>query len=192
MRPCADEPVCGYAVISIHAPRVGCDYGRNRPKGGHQDFNPRTPGGVRLYAADYSRHARRGFQSTHPGWGATQFHQTNPTDNSSISIHAPRVGCDKINVPPKSKEPKFQSTHPGWGATFRRPVRPALPHISIHAPRVGCDRRIVKRCIHSRDFNPRTPGGVRLQQSMIMPMILVFQSTHPGWGATEKTGGGRR
>ena len=170
--------------ISIHAPRVGCDSMRLIIHGTlGVDFNPRTPGGVRHSSIRQIQPITHQFQSTHPGWGATRAKKLHQ-GIIKISIHAPRVGCDKINVPPKSKETKFQSTHPGWGATFRRPVRPALPHISIHAPRVGCDRRIVKRCIHSRDFNPRTPGGVRLQQSMIMPMILVFQSTHPGWGAT--------
>ena len=78
-----------------------------------------------------------------------------------ISIHAPRVGCDGIElvemalptdfnprtpcgVRPgrtwsKSRLEEFQSTHPVWGAT---------DHARHHRHRPG-------------DFNPRTPCGVR-------------------------------
>ena len=56
--------------ISIHAPRAGCD--RHLCDGGVKanDFNPRTPCGVRLPCRVQARHPRR------------------------ISIHAPRAGCD--------------------------------------------------------------------------------------------------
>ncbi len=166
--------------ISIHAPRVGCDSMRLIIHGTlGVDFNPRTPGGVRHSSIRQIQPITHQFQSTHPGWGATRAKKLHQ-GIIKISIHAPRVGCDKINVPPKSKEPKFQSTHPGWGATFRRPVRPALPHISIHAPRVGCDRRIVKRCIHSRDFNPRTPGGVRRMCRRSLCVPSYFNPRTPG------------
>ena len=147
-------------AISIHAPRVGCDVA-----------NPRQ-----------RRCAE--FQSTHPVWGATQSRRSRPCrmwyfnprtpcgvrlsmmswlrSDSSISIHAPRVGCDETAAPTVNSLSKFQSTHPVWGATHfsawawacslyfnpRTPcgVRPRRwwGHsgrwwISIHAPRVGCD-----------------------------------------------------
>ena len=35
-----------------------------------------------------------------------------------------------------------------------------------------------------RHFNPRTPGGVRLVGVLVLMLALIFQSTHPGWGAT--------
>ena len=57
---------------------------------------------------------------------------------------------------------QFQSTHPGWGAT-----------VSSMADSVG-----------TMYFNPRTPGGVRLEQYAIVALDKKFQSTHPGWGAT--------
>ena len=83
-----------YRPISIHAPRVGCDVPVKR-------------------IASFSG----SFQSTHPVWGATcdfldaqaQHSYFNPRtpcgvrhiqlvgteDNNLISIHAPRVGCDR-------------------------------------------------------------------------------------------------
>ena len=103
--------------ISIHAPRVGCDCPQGgkvldpfdfnpRTPGGvrrgdclpslmrQADFNPRTPGGVRLFGIFILR-PDSGFQSTHPGWGAT------------FSSCFPPIQWI------------FQSTHPGWGATSR-------------------------------------------------------------------------
>ena len=138
-------------------------------------FNPRTPCGVRL-------HSFSSYSFT-----------------VSISIHAPRVGCDHCVCDGRHDHHKFQSTHPVWGATSRScPLPPPLsnfnprtpcgvrpshsplsfPHrlISIHAPRVGCDS------IHDtilgifRDFNPRTPCGVRLRLGCVdrlHPLISI-------------------
>ena len=124
-----------------------------------------------------------------------------------ISIHAPRVGCD------------------GNGDQ-----RSPCPGISIHAPRVGCDPGTAAAGRRTRDFNPRTPCGVRPASpfhdsrkdthfnprtpcgvrrgpdslaplrrdiSIHAPRVgcdqvveydgldsLIFQSTHPVWGAT--------
>ena len=103
--------------ISIHAPRVGCDFDNPGYPGGGEYFNPRTPCGVR-HAGRGSRPGPERFQSTHPVWGAT-FDQVGAWQGLVISIHAPRVGCDQ------------------WAtAALQR-----WKGISIHAPRVGCDRR---------------------------------------------------
>ena len=58
---------------------------------------------------------------------------------SSISIHAPRVGCDSC-----------------WVSRVSQAVG-----ISIHAPRVGCDGAYVVLTAPLWYFNPRTPCGVR-------------------------------
>ena len=39
--------LCRIYQISIHAPRVGCDFGVYRCPSSRFNFNPRTPGGVR-------------------------------------------------------------------------------------------------------------------------------------------------
>ena len=58
-------------LISIHAPRVGCDFARDSSAVEKPfDFNPRTPGGVR--------------PNIDIRWVGLMY----------ISIHAPRVGCD--------------------------------------------------------------------------------------------------
>ena len=81
------------AAISIHAPREGCDHGIYGTQAQDVIFQSTHP--VRG-ATDQARlHVQRDglFQSTHPVRGATPF-ATHKTCNPSISIHAPREGCD--------------------------------------------------------------------------------------------------
>ena len=170
--------------ISIHAPRVGCDFDNPGYPGGGEYFNPRTPCGVR-HAGRGSRPGPERFQSTHPVWGATGQY-----------LHAARLPA------------LFQSTHPVWGATSFIIHNLHINHISIHAPRVGCDMSHKIKIKKGRYFNPRTPCGVRLDRYIhlsIQKIISIhaprvgcdkhdrhtirqhckFQSTHPVWGATQ-------
>ena len=93
VRPCAVLFLPHVFDISIHAPRVGCDYRLPGPGAATRNFNPRTPCGVR-------RAVRPQAQCYH-----------------HISIHAPRVGCDTVMEEPLYSLAVFQSTHPVWGAT---------------------------------------------------------------------------
>ena len=65
---------------------------------------------------------------------------------------------------------RFQSTHPARGATVR-------------GGRPGS---------HRKNFNPRTPRGVRLLQEQEAELEQVFQSTHPARGATHRHIQGRQ
>ena len=152
-------------LISIHAPIVGCDKIMMINLTQMFDFNPRTHRGVRRMGTSEVLNVGK-FQSTHPSWGATYFRAYNNVKFREISIHAPIVGCDMINLFILSLFILFQSTHPSWGATNRskhiytilknfnprthRGVRPltvikgpAGGAISIHAPIVGCDPRLL-------------------------------------------------
>ena len=127
-----------------------------------ENFNPRTPCGVRLNTC-WKLGAILKFQSTHPMRGAT-------TDDDvwnyiqSISIHAPHAGCDTYPVPA--------------GMTAE---------ISIHAPHAGCDLLLSSHLVNARDFNPRTPCGVRQYRDGGLWLQFEFQSTHPMRGATWET-----
>ena len=101
------------------------------------NFNPRTPRGVRRTAKERSR-TRQRFQSTHPARGATSTGEYGG-DADDISIHAPREGCDIIAGHTRYKAAKFQSTHPARGATRCDRQPPIFKNISTHAPREGCD-----------------------------------------------------
>ena len=101
------------------------------------DFNPRSPCGERLGVV-VSSAASMIFQSTLPVWGATRGCKCDHAA-ARISIHAPRVGSDRIrpmpgwrasNFNPRSPcgerrfvrlvpviSNRFQSTLPVWGAT---------------------------------------------------------------------------
>ena len=79
--------------VSIHAPRVGRDWG--------------SP----LMIA-----SSIGFQFTHPVWGATLYTGIERL-NPKVSIHAPRVGRDVLERLKEGSTGWFQFTHPVWGAT---------------------------------------------------------------------------
>ncbi|CUP02100.1 Uncharacterised protein [Flavonifractor plautii] len=59
------------AIISIHAPREGCDICSQRARAPSWNFNPRTPRGVRRLKSYLSLALDGEFQSTHPARGAT-------------------------------------------------------------------------------------------------------------------------
>ena len=57
------------------------------------------------------------FQSTHPVRGATFNNLMTKNNVLTISIHAPREGCDARGGFPRCGAMIFQSTHPVRGAT---------------------------------------------------------------------------
>ena len=57
----------------------------------------------------------------------------------SVSIHAPREGCDLWDMCDLPLTQRFQFTHPGRGATADQSCSVEVVNVSIHAPREGCD-----------------------------------------------------
>ena len=82
----------GREVVSIHAPREGCDGAQAK--------------GFVIKAV--SIHAPR------EGCDPSKESSLRP---SIVSIHAPREGCDKDTRTPAQLQAMFQFTHPGRGAT---------------------------------------------------------------------------
>ena len=124
------------------------------------------------------------FQSTHPGWGATldmrpygaHLKDFNPRTPGGVRLTG-LLGDDNTT--------RFQSTHPGWGATLGMYVlKLILYDFNPRTPGGVRPAVIVLRVIGRDYFNPRTPGGVRRCNPFILALKEVFQSTHPGWGAT--------
>ncbi len=122
-------------------------------------FNSRTPCGVRLVLRRRCLVALL-FQFTHPVRGATSRHNQ-LTIRISVSIHAPRAGCDFVLT-------KLMS----------------VMVVSIHAPRAGCDGSFFYGFIQRWSFNSRTPCGVRRHSYTLPRIYLRFQFTHPVRGAT--------
>ena len=162
VRPLRQAQANREAMISIHAPRVGCDLGAfsfsevqhisiHAPRVGCDVFDYLrywVVGGISIHAprvgCDHQTRLQSSlhqlFQSTHPVWGAT-------CTNLFFLEHAPQ----------------FQSTHPVWGATTLS--GPGSPSPSYFNPRTPCGVRRVPSSANSfisLHFNPRTPCGVRL------------------------------
>ena len=83
-------------VVSIHAPRAGCDHILITSLFHDYCFNSRTPCGVRPSLLFEVLSTLELFQFTHPVRGATVL-TTNSQQPLSVSIHAPRAGCDIID-----------------------------------------------------------------------------------------------
>ena len=147
----------------------------------YQDFNPRTPCGVRQ--DEMERDAMDG-----------NFNPRTPCGVRRIQLALTRSGVYfNPRTPCGVRHPKFfnittegfvfQSTHPLRGATLRLPALLQSLAISIHAPLAGCDAgyegmyQVSDISIHAplagcdctarsfttanTHFNPRTPCGVR-------------------------------
>ena len=147
-------------VISIHAPRVGSDPSAAPRPPCCYDFNPRSPCGERRLRNPIFAIMSE-FQSTLPVWGATKaavpalvgglFQSTLPVWGATrygargiticpISIHAPRVGSDRL-------------------------VRALAGQAGRHFnPRSPCGERPWRMCAcppTRTNFNPRSPCGER-------------------------------
>ena len=147
-------------IVSIHAPREGCDRRAGRLCLRLRGFNSRTPGGVRLLF-DFCSNTWCKFQFTHPGRGAT--------------------GCHRQQ---SSKDYSFNSRTPGGVRPSRSPNQHNAKDVSIHAPREGCDPAPATNQPPRQRFNSRTPGGVRRIRLNTCSRLILFQFTHPGRGAT--------
>ena len=153
------------------------------PESLQQNFNPRTPHGVRQAMTD-----------VHCGC-------------KGISTHAPLTGCDTSAGWPSLFRYRFQPTHPSRGATVLTPYRarpmqfqPTHPSrgatidstcyvgglvISTHAPLTGCDEVIDSQTGEIKQFQSTHPVRGATFRLRVLPVLSAgFQSTHPVRGAT--------
>ena len=144
------------------------------------------------------------FQFTHPGRGATQILSL-IVMLGTVSIHAPREGCDvKVSSKPTTAQgfnsrtpggvrlvlisfeyitPEFQFTHPGRGATAIAPFRLVAILFQFTHPGRGATligMAFIARC----RFQFTHPGRGATLEVQLMQANVEFQFTHPGRGAT--------
>ena len=81
-----------YCVVSIHAPRAGCDRCYYLTTSRRKQFQFTHPVRGATGSRGRRKWRQRPFQFTHPVRGAT-YEAQNPTLKAGISIHAPRAGC---------------------------------------------------------------------------------------------------
>ena len=193
--------------ISIHAPRMGSDVLTNFRVSAHAHFNPRSPDGERHGAAglahprtDFNPRSPDGERQTPPK-PTTRPPHFNPRSPDGERPDAPmRAASYPPYFNPRSPDGErrwevsgypsrdaFQSTLPGWGATTRNHrKRQRQDNFNPRSP--DGERRFAPsapRPIGS-DFNPRSPDGERPVTVPPWPIVPIFQSTLPGWGATLK------
>ena len=174
----------GTQLFQSTHPLRGATDGGDYYGGQFNDFNPRTPCGVRL---PYLLHPREtGSISIHaPLAGCDGVAAHLAALAVKISIHAPLAGCDcrsrgsgpycatyfnprtpcgvrRTTFTSSRRRARFQSTHPLRGATNRfRSCGGASPFQSTHPLRGATSRRMAI-AFSACNFNPRTPCGVRL------------------------------
>ena len=156
-------------MISIHAPRMGSDHTETHGDQHHRRISIHAP--------------RMGSDSRRPGRRSGPCPDFNPRSPDGERLATKDEYIEKY---------KFQSTLPGWGATFIYCANIVYIKISIHAPRMGSDMRALLDSPSTKDFNPRSPDGERLNAPVTAGLMRLFQSTLPGWGATTCGFGDRR
>ena len=162
-RPGVHERVGSARGISIHAPRMGSDAHEQRQHVPHVEISIHAPrmgsDGVTSRTATVLN-----FISIHaPRMGSDLRAELLALIHEMISIHAPRMGSD----------------------AYASPQQMVLLIISIHAPRMGSDDASPTLTRHMTYFNPRSPDGERRFQQRRLCVHAKFQSTLPGWGATQ-------
>ena len=149
-------------VISIHAAQEGCDY----------------------YAQNIITCFAR-FQSTQPKRAATKTLK-GLIDQIDISIHAAQEGCDAIWLQPDYAMwyISIHAAQEGCDDTLNG-ICSRTAIISIHAAQEGCDNILRAVTLMLRNFNPRSPRGLRPLTRKHTHFLTIFQSTQPKRAATK-------
>ena len=158
----------GEFLLSIHAPREGCD------------------------GFDHHCWGVFGVLSIHaPREGCDLQNTDDVLHHGHLSIHAPREGCDAACLNACWPCLSFQSTHPVRGATRALVSDERAALLSIHAPREGCD--IFRRTVSGRAtiFQSTHPVRGATSSTVFRLPTSNFQSTHPVRGATRSWTRGR-
>ena len=175
------RPVIEPAIISIHAPREGCDWALSGEGACITPFQSTHPARGATFSNCIQLESFV-FQSTHPARGATwcirqlyhlltYFNPRTPRGVRLVLFYR-CINCLYFNPrTPRGVRPSTSNSSrarmaisihaPREGCDWAPDTYPAGWKISIHAPREGCDS---SHCFHIpsiTDFNPRTPRGVR-------------------------------
>ena len=103
-------------IVSIHAPREGCDILPLSPCIEMSGFNSRTPGGVRLYPRYRYWIQGSRFNSRTPG-GVRHYLTPYRINLEMFQFTHPGRGATARGRKTSGKKLLFQFTHPGRGAT---------------------------------------------------------------------------
>ena len=160
MRQPTQDTIAPTKVVSIHAPRAGCDLTRHggSPRRTVSIHAPRAGCDDDVSGGD----ARDGlFQFTHPVRGATETAPPRRDQKVSFNSRTP-CGVRRRISSASARNLSFNSRTPCGVRRCWAVFATAKVAVSIHAPRAGCDD----------------------QQQQTMTQQEKFQFTHPVRGAT--------
>ena len=169
------------------------------------DFNPRSPRGLRQWLRDKTQYPLEDFNPRSPR-GLRPSRKTLSKKWSIFQSTQPKRAATKIKAK-YNHMMIFQSTQPEWAATSNPAIRlfyllfqstqpewAATARLILYAlagtyfnPRSPSGLRQLPpprysgRCKH---FNPRSPSGLRLPKGYNKDTTKQFQSTQPEWAAT--------
>ena len=148
-------------AVSIHAFRGEGDWGTPKPAASRTCFNPRLPGGRRRECSRQQNQTARVSIHAFRGEGDSSV----PSTGSTARCFNPRLpgGRRLADVRTILNNIVFQSTPSGGKATSKATTQAYIRQVSIHAFRGEGDARAAARRSRTGSFNPRLPGGRRLQ-----------------------------
>ena len=150
-------------IISIHAPREGCDGGAALDVRASSTISIHAPREGCDFAVATHNIAIRHISIHAPREGCDLTSVTWPRDIVAISIHAPREGCDTINFRVNVDTLDFNPRTPrGVRPDHETMLNKGLNNFNPRTPR-GVRRERGAPWGPSFYFNPRTPRGVRQQ-----------------------------
>ena len=103
-----------------------------------------------------------------------------------ISIHAPRMGSDRSLSRSSYRTLHFNPRSPDGERRVANAIFDGVRAISIHAPRMGSDAMARTRQEIIIGFQSTLPGWGATFNVIGDVGAGVFQSTLPGWGATQQ------
>ena len=124
-------------------------------------FNPRSPDGERPRIGRV-RKLQEPISIHAPRMGSDRLREPHSQRRRCISIHAPRMGSDRLPQYWHGSVVIFQSTLPGWGATWFLIASKWQSLFQSTLPGWGATGRDAPYGSTRGHFNPRSPDGERL------------------------------
>ena len=170
-------------LVSIHAPREGCDTTDTATPTTQKTFQFTHPGRGATNCTPITASGKTWFQFTHPGRGATNAISKQSKPRICFNSRTPG-GVRRDTRTYTTNRRSFNSRTPGGVRRDELHGEFRTGKVSIHAPREGCDVLSQFSCqLHSVSIHAPREGCDSKASSRILS-IAKFQFTHPGRGAT--------
>ena len=169
--------------ISIHVPREGHDFMSSTQSLEIELFQSTCPARGTTHLEVHQDNQQE-FQSTCPARGTTLTPEETSLTVTSISIHVPREGHDKLPPALAGSSLNFNPRAPRGARLFLRYGGRHGAAISIHVPREGHDASRCSSLSTFRAFQSTCPARGTTHFCVLPRIRTRFQSTCPARGTT--------